>query len=266
MLGMVPAGAQVAGELREGGCCLGRHRLPGQARLQPVRLGEDPLQGLAVPGLDQLLDAQLDPARDGVGPVGDDQEALEVAGDEQRRVVEGQGILLKLCQSGVEVGTLALVLPGEVAFLPDVAPAAPARGLDRPLLEAVVGTAHIDIGGLGLVQQLAHVEEMRLGGLTLAQRRELPTRDEGIGSHRPAGRQTRLCLPASHASSPYGGLTRDLPAKRKTCACRGQAQVSAILIDGGPARRSRERGLTGAMRADRTGGRRSAGLRGCAGA
>ncbi len=62
---------------------------------------------------------------DRVGPVGPNDEAVEVADNQKRRVFEGQRVLLKLSESGIEVLTLTLVLPPKMAALPDIGQPSP---------------------------------------------------------------------------------------------------------------------------------------------
>ena len=69
--------------------------------------------------------------------VGVDLEAVEVADDQQRRVLEVLAVVQELLVGGLQVLVLALVLPGEVAALPDVGEAVPAAGLGDALLEGV---------------------------------------------------------------------------------------------------------------------------------
>ncbi|CAA9574814.1 MAG: hypothetical protein AVDCRST_MAG19-3203 [uncultured Thermomicrobiales bacterium] len=71
----------------------------------------------------------------GAGEVGADLEAVEVADDQQRRVLEGVAVELELAVGGGEVGVVPLVLPGEGAALPDVGPALAAGRLGGALLE-----------------------------------------------------------------------------------------------------------------------------------
>jgi hypothetical protein len=92
------------------------------------------------------------------GEGGVDDDAFAVANDEQRRVVELQRVVGELLEGGVEVTARLLVLPAEVAALPDIGPAIAATGFPGAALEAVV---------LGITQffdaeQIAEVTEMLL--------------------------------------------------------------------------------------------------------
>jgi hypothetical protein len=87
------------------------------------------------------------------GEGGVDDDALAVADDEQRRVVELQRVVGELLQRGVEVAAGFLVFPAEVAALPDVGPAIAAAGLFGAALEAVV----VGVARLGDAEQVAEV-------------------------------------------------------------------------------------------------------------
>ncbi|MEJ7697875.1 MAG: hypothetical protein WKF78_14980 [Candidatus Limnocylindrales bacterium] len=56
-------------------------------------------------------------------------DALDVADDQERRVLEVLAVVEELLVGGLEVGPLALVLPGEEAALPDVGEAIPSPPL-----------------------------------------------------------------------------------------------------------------------------------------
>jgi hypothetical protein len=58
----------------------------------------------------------------------------------------------------------ASICPGEMAFEPDIGPAARAVGFVDAALESVEGAIRINLGGLGLAQKLAQVQEMLLIG------------------------------------------------------------------------------------------------------
>ena len=120
---------------------------------------------------------------DAVRPVGADAEPLHIGDDQQRRVLQGQGVLPELIERRVEVGALALVLPGEVMALPDVGPASTAGVLANPALEAVRRADRVVGGRLGLIQQLAEVEEVLVRCRPLRQRGGPPLGDELVRRH-----------------------------------------------------------------------------------
>ena len=63
-------------------------------------------------------------------------DAADVADDQQGRVFERLAVLQQLAVGFVQVGMLALVLPGEVTAVPDVRKAFAAAGLGGAGLEA----------------------------------------------------------------------------------------------------------------------------------
>ena len=142
---------------------------------------EDPLEGLALAGIGEILEPQLDPPRDGVGPVGDDQEPFEIADHQQRRVLQRQGILLELRERVVEIAPLPLYSQAKCPrFQTSAQPRRP-EALSAPLLEAVLAVGIL--GRLRLAQELAQIEEVRLRRLPLTERRELPLGDELLRRH-----------------------------------------------------------------------------------
>ena len=128
-------------------------------------------------------------ALDGVGEVGVDLEAVQVAHDEEGRAGEVFAVLEKLLVGRGQVLVLALVLPGEVAPVPDVGVAFPAAGLGDALLEGVEGAALVGGGRVGLAEDFAQVAEVGLGGGAFGEGGGLPTGDEfGQGEGRHGGR------------------------------------------------------------------------------
>jgi hypothetical protein len=90
------------------------------------------------------------------GEGGVDDDAFAVADDEQRRVFELQGVVGELLEGGVEVAARLLVLPAEMAALPDIGPAVAATGFAGAALEAVV----VGITRLVDAEQIAEVTQM----------------------------------------------------------------------------------------------------------
>jgi hypothetical protein len=91
-----------------------------------------------------------------------DLDALDVADDQERRVLEVLAAVEQLLVGGLEVGVLALVLPGEDAALPDVGGAVPSPALGDALLERVVVTGGIGLVRRGLAEHPTQVDEVRL--------------------------------------------------------------------------------------------------------
>ena len=149
-LRLVAAPAQLLGQARRSWraassvTCGGRLR-----RAERVGLGEDGAQQRQARRVEQVVQPDLDHLLDGVGEVGVDLEAVHVAHDQERRVLQDFAVLEELLVGGVEVLVLALVLPGEEALLPDVGPALAAALLARPILEGKacpVGSASAGVG------------------------------------------------------------------------------------------------------------------------
>ena len=72
--------------------------------------------------LGALYELELVRPADAVRPVGADPEPHHVGDDQQRQVLQRQRVLPELVERRVEVRPFPLVLPGEVAALPDVGP------------------------------------------------------------------------------------------------------------------------------------------------
>ncbi len=86
---------------------------------------------LQLAGVEQLVEGEAVDLLDGAGEVGVDLDRLDVGDDEQRRVFQRLAVLEELLVGAVEVGVLALVLPGERAALPHIGPALPAALLGQ---------------------------------------------------------------------------------------------------------------------------------------
>ena len=108
-----------------------------------------------------------------------DDDAFAVADDEQRRVVELQGVIGELLEGGGEVAAGLLVFPAEVAPLPDVGPAVATTGFFGAALEAVV----VRVAGFGDAEQVAEVVKMGLRPGALGERIVFPGGDELLGRH-----------------------------------------------------------------------------------
>jgi hypothetical protein len=60
-----------------------------------------------------------------------DDDPVQVADDQERRVLEGRGVELELLEGVLEVLALPFVLPTEAGAAPDIRPAVPTAGLGR---------------------------------------------------------------------------------------------------------------------------------------
>ena len=175
--------AQGLGDLADAARRLLGDRAAGEAGLELVRIEEDGVQDLVRAWRAQVLQAHfVHPVRR-VGEVGVDHDAVHVADDEQRRVLERLAIGQELAVGGVEVLVLPLVLPAEAALLPDVGPAVLATDLLDATLEAERLPSRVRLCRRILAEQLAEVEEVLLGRRAFSQFGAPPLRDELLCVH-----------------------------------------------------------------------------------
>ena len=150
----------------------------GLARLELVGLVEDGADDLEVLGLGEPEERDVVDLGYAGGEVGVDHEAVHVAYDEQRRVLEGLGVLEELGVGGVEVLVLALVFPAEEALLPDVGPAVGAVGLGGAAFEGEPLALGVGLRRLGMLDQFAQVAEVLLRAGALRELRLPPLAHE----------------------------------------------------------------------------------------
>ena len=131
----------------------------GFLRAQLFRVGEHPFQELAFFRFDKFVDADLARFVGVAGEGGVDDDALAVTDDEQRRVVELQGVVGELLQRSVEVAARLLVFPAEVVALPDVGPALFCVRSATALLCATLEAVVVRVARLVDAEQLAEVVE-----------------------------------------------------------------------------------------------------------
>jgi hypothetical protein len=95
-----------------------------------------------------------------------DLDLVDVAGDDQRRIVEQGGIVARLGDRSSQrvIGVLALVLPDEAVLTPDVGvpSAAGLAALRHGLLEGEPFAFGVFVDRLANIEQFAKVVEMRL--------------------------------------------------------------------------------------------------------
>jgi len=187
-----PARPERLGERRElGGGSLGDLFNP-RPRFQPLGVDEQGLEDLPVLLLRQVREGEGMNRLGRPGEVGVDLEPVHVGDDEQGRVVERLPVAQELVVGGLQVLVLPLVLPGEVALLPDVGPAFAAAVLGCPLLEGVGGPLRVRVGGGRLSEHPAQVDEVLLGARSFLEIRGRPLPDELLGGHQsPPGREAR---------------------------------------------------------------------------
>ena len=163
-LGRVAIVAQALGEGGEfGGGVLGQ-RVAGFGRFEAAGVGEGGEQRVAVRGVAQVVERDGVGLLDGVGPVGADDDAVHVGHDQERRVLERDGVVEELTVGGVEVCVLSLLFPAEAALAPDVGPAFAAGGLGGAFFEGE--SVAFGVCGDGGVEadERAEVVEVRLRG------------------------------------------------------------------------------------------------------
>ena len=182
-LWIVAALAQGLRQRSEGrGGALGES-LTGLPRAQALGVGERPLELVAHGGIGEIVDVEIVDLADAVGPVGADAKPTHVGDDQERRVLQGEGVLPQLVEGGVQVGAQTLVLPGEAVPLPHIRPAVAAGLPAGALLEAVGVAGRIGLGRRRLVQEPAQVDEVLLRGRALLQLRRPPLGDEVAWFH-----------------------------------------------------------------------------------
>ena len=196
---MLPQGL---GQVCESRCGLLGKGLSGNARTQTLGIRHCPLELLPNLGAGQVLQLELVGFADTVGPVGADAEPNHVRDDQQRRVLEGKGVLPQLLKGPVEIGMLAFVFPCEVPPLPHVGPSCPARVLARTALEAVDLAGGVGFGRRGFTQQAAQVDEVLLTAGTLFQFRPAPLVNKVMWLHSIGGVGHGTCLPFHHGFVP----------------------------------------------------------------
>ena len=164
--GIVAAAAQLLGQ---GGKAAGGgfgDVARGFLRAKAFGVEPDAAQQALGGGLVELIDADGVRLAGVAVELGVDADDEAVAHHQQRRVAEGQAVLLQLAQGGVEVFAGGLVLPREAVAPVHVGVAARLAQQQGVLLEHVVFAGHG--AGLGHAKQAAQVDEVRLGAGALA--------------------------------------------------------------------------------------------------
>lgn len=105
-------------------------------------------------------------------------EGVEVAGDEQGRVVQIVFVQKELVIGRLEVGMSALLLPGEESLVPHIGPAPAAAGLLRAALKAVEGAMRVSLRRCGKAKQPAQIDKVFLRARFLFERGVLPLSDK----------------------------------------------------------------------------------------
>ncbi len=127
------------------------------------------MEDAALVGVEQVVERERIGLLDGVGEVGADLDRGQVRHDQQRRVLERLAVLEELVVGLAKVRVPALVLPGEGPTLPDVGPALAALLLGGALLEGEPLARGIRVGGRGMADEAAEIDEVLLRGGALLQ-------------------------------------------------------------------------------------------------
>ena len=178
-LAVKPAFAHVSGESGKVPGGLGGDGGGGFFRTEFWRIGEDPAQNLPLFGVDQFFDANFARLVRVAGEGGVDDDAFPVGDDEQRRIIELQGVVGKLMQCGGEVAPRLFVFPAETAPFPDICPAVAATGFFGPVFKAVV----VRIARLVHAEQFAQIVKVRLRPAAFGEFVVFPEVDEFFGRH-----------------------------------------------------------------------------------
>src|SRR6185437_4094976 len=101
-------------------------------------------------------------------------EAVQVADHEKRGISEILTVIVELIVGFLKILVLALVFPGEVVAKPDVGESLATARLAHVLLEGVVIAGGVAFSGPLFTEQLAEIEEMRLGAGVLGLREQFP--------------------------------------------------------------------------------------------
>ena len=100
----------------------------------------------------------------GLGEIGVDDDAVQVADDEDGRTGEGVAVKEKLIVGVVQILVLAFVFPAEEILFPDIGEAIAAAVLFCAFFKAEGFARWIGFGGRGVAEHPAQVEEMLLRG------------------------------------------------------------------------------------------------------
>src|ERR1035437_7037808 len=110
-------------------------------------------------------------------------KAILVADHQQRRILQVLLVIGKLFVSCLQVFVLALVLPREMAALPNVRKPFASPEFGNVLLKGESVAGLIGGGGMRLAQHFAEIDEMRLRGGPLGKLAGLPAFDKRSGEH-----------------------------------------------------------------------------------
>ena len=194
----------------------GDHR-PRAARLQGVGIMKNRAKNIEFFGIGEVFELEGIFLRLQIGPCGENLEADRVADDKQGRVLQRGGVARELDHRLVEVSPALLILPGEIALLPNVRPAVAAARDRGAFFEGEVVAVGVVLGRRRVVEQPAQIQEMLLRRRALGQRMGFPFADEILRRHR------RVVTKENRASSAWGAGNRSA-ARRDLRSSRERAQ------------------------------------------
>ncbi len=139
----------------------GLDRARGPERLG---IGEDRPQFRQNGRVAQFVIAEHVHLRGSAGELGVDFVSVEIADDQERRVLQILMVEQKLLIGCRQIGVLALVLPSEMLAHPDIGESLPPGALGRALFEAVPGPVRVGFGWSLLAEHPAEIDEMLLCG------------------------------------------------------------------------------------------------------
>ena len=152
----------------------------------------------------------------GFGEIGVDDDAVQIADDEEGRAGEGVAIEEELVVGVFQILVLAFVFPAKEILFPDIGEAIAAAVLFRAFFKAEGFARGIGLGGRGMAQHAAQVEEMLLRGGAFLELDFSPLGDEFGGVQRVSpyrlgasiakmGEESRISFWRAFASGNRGG-------------------------------------------------------------
>ena len=151
---------------------------------QFFRVEEDGAEDFEAARLAETVERDFVRDGDGLGEIGVDDDAVQVADDEDGRTGEGVAVEEELIVSVVQILVLAFVFPAEEILFPDIGEAIAAAVLFRALFKTEGFARGIGLGGRGMPEHPAKVEEMLLRGGAFLELNFSPLGDEFRGVQR----------------------------------------------------------------------------------
>ena len=152
-------------------------------RPEKVRVVEKGVELGASFARQQVVECEGDDAFGGVGEIGVNDDALNVAHDEQGRIQEGFAILQELLVGVVQVCALAFVFPREKIFFPHICKAVAAVAFGGESLERKQCARAVYFGGGGMFDEMAQVNKVFLVRGAFFEVRAFPFFNQLLWSH-----------------------------------------------------------------------------------